>query len=367
MEARYTNGLNPVPETAIVSLLGDTLRICNISGSPLATWNLAKIKMPWPLPNEKSGEPLVLRLQGTASTERLTVLEPTQIKLICDVLRNQSQKNRTSSKNRWLKALIGIWVVVGLLWLGLPHFANLIGPLIPIHLEMAMGENMRLEVAKMLSSSRDPWVKLDKKSDRIITSMLARLENTKVDGIRRSRANQEPIRVSIIKSSVINAFALPGTEVVVTTGLLDELQSLDELAGILAHERAHVRQRHISQQLARSMVFRYLFSLFSGGSTPFGSIMAETIISSSWSRELEQEADAIALETLRQAQISPLGLADFFRRLETKEQNYLPEKLSTHPDTAARTSFFENAANYPTIPLDGADYWRKTNLDPRYR
>jgi predicted Zn-dependent protease len=116
-----------------------------------------------------------------------------------------------------------------------------------------------------------------------------------------------------------NAFALPGGHVIVTTGLLELAGRPEELAGVVAHEIAHVTQKHEFRKAISSYGPYLIFKLFaSGGSGMLGMLggTSQLLVSQSFSQEYELEADAVGWQTLVDAHIDPRGLAEMLTRLK---------------------------------------------------
>ncbi len=153
------------------------------------------------------------------------------------------------------------------------------------------------------------------------------------------------INVRVVNIKVVNAAALPGGNIVIFRELISEADGPDEVAGVLAHEIAHVEERHVTEALIRHLGFGIIVALF-GGTT--GSNV-DALIGAGHSRAAEREADERALEALRRANISPLPTADFFARLGEGEKKLgrigeSLEYISTHPLSAQREKRFRAAA-----------------------
>jgi len=154
-----------------------------------------------------------------------------------------------------------------------------------------------------------------------------------------------PISVQIVRGATVNAYATLGGRIYVYDGLLQRAQSPEELAGVLAHEMEHVRQRHIIQGAVVSLVtWGGLKAIFQG--SDFN--MAHTLLSLSFSREQEAEADEGGLERLRAAQIDAAGFAKFFERARQSESP--PAILSSHPSQDERAARAARFTGYPTRP-----------------
>ncbi|MGE5947116.1 MAG: M48 family metallopeptidase, partial [Betaproteobacteria bacterium] len=152
----------------------------------------------------------------------------------------------------------------------------------------------------------------------------------------------------------INAFAMPGGYIGVHTGLILAAQSEAELAGVLAHEIAHVTQRHIARQVFQSkrlsmasMVAMGLAILAARSSpqaasaaiagTQAGAISAQL----AFSRDFERESDRLGFETLRNAGFDVHGMSAFFERLQQSSrlyENNATAYLRTHPLSGERLS-----------------------------
>jgi predicted Zn-dependent protease len=139
-------------------------------------------------------------------------------------------------------------------------------------------------------------------------------------------------RVTVVKDDQVNAFALPGGEVFVLTGLLDRAkEDDDELRGVLAHELGHAVKRHGVRSIARNAVFGIAIAMVIGDMNDITTTViagASQLDTLSYSRSMEEEADNFGFDLLTRAKKSPEGLARF---LESLGSQPVPELLSTHP------------------------------------
>ncbi|MFN5356688.1 MAG: M48 family metallopeptidase [Bacteroidota bacterium] len=149
----------------------------------------------------------------------------------------------------------------------------------------------------------------------------------------------------VLLNDEVNAFALPGRQLVVYTGLLDECRNESELAGVLAHELAHIEQDHVMKKLAKELGFSMLSTLTNDGETL--GLVFETLGSSAYDRELEIAADMAAVEYLEVAGLNPRAFADILYRIDGM-QDSSPEFLdwiSTHPDAQSRAEAVMDAVD----------------------
>ncbi len=157
----------------------------------------------------------------------------------------------------------------------------------------------------------------------------------------------------LIRNPDINAFAMPGGVIGANTGLFAYAENEDELAAVLAHEIAHLSQRHFARMIDRqknqqvATLGAYLASvllLFTAGIEQGMGAMAATQAldqqnALSFSRNNEKEADRIGMQTLAQAGINPQAMTSFFTKLYKSNQfagNRPPEYLLSHPVTESR-------------------------------
>lgn len=174
-----------------------------------------------------------------------------------------------------------------------------------------------------------------------------------------STKGTDAIRLAALNVPVFNAAALPGGYIVVLKPVITETRQPEELAGILAHEIAHVRRRHVTEALIRELGIGALIRLFAGNV----GASAEQLMALSYTRGNEARADADAIVMLRRAGISPLPTANLFRRLageQGEDSGFTAEFLQSHPLSAARANRFAQSfdprAHYrPALSRDEAD------------
>jgi len=185
----------------------------------------------------------------------------------------------------------------------------------------------------------------------------------------RSTESRQDFEFFLIRDSQINAFALPGGFIGVNTGLMLAGQSESEVAGVLAHEIAHVTQRHIARMLqqqqqssitsiatlAAALLLARVNTQAAEAAFAFG--QAGAIQNQlNFTRENEREADRVGLQILDQAGFDPRGMAGFFERLQRATRVYesgAPSYLRTHPLTFERIADMQNrteAMGYRQVP-----------------
>lgn len=156
-----------------------------------------------------------------------------------------------------------------------------------------------------------------------------------------SRGGPDGIRIAALDVDMFNAAALPGGHIVVFKGALDETDNADAMAGIIAHEIAHVRRRHVAEAMVRELGIGALIRTFAGD---IGA-NAQQLVGLSYTRDNEREADADAISTLKRAQIDPRPTARLFAALAADEAEGpgAAEFLNSHPGTKGRARNFQRA------------------------
>lgn len=154
-------------------------------------------------------------------------------------------------------------------------------------------------------------------------------------------------KVKIIKDDkTLNAFAVPGGYLYVYTGLIKYLDSEDQLAGVMGHEIAHAAQRHSTQQLTKIYGLDVVRQIATGR-TQAGALeqIALGLVSLSFSRKHEAEADAYSVNYLCPTDYYAAGAAGFFEKIQSMGGgSKQPEFLSTHPDPGNRVAALKSRA-----------------------
>jgi predicted Zn-dependent protease len=180
-------------------------------------------------------------------------------------------------------------------------------------------------------------------------------------GDRLAAANPNPSRhfqFFAVNDPTINAFALPGGFIGVHTGLISAARNESELAGVLAHEIAHVGQNHLARmvdaQKNQTLITLAALALAILAARSDSQVSQAAIVGAQaysvqnqldFTRENEREADRIGLQTLERASFAPAGMATFFERLQFQSRLYessAPAYLRTHPLTFERIADMQN-------------------------
>ncbi len=247
----------------------------------------------------------------------------------------------------WILALV-ILIVPLFAWGTLELFSASY-TLVPFSLEEKLGASINKSIVNRFGASEKKDLNL------LLSSWVKRLQYDN---------DTRPVEVTIVKADINNAFALPGRKIVIFEGLINASKGPEEVMGILAHELSHIEKQHALQNIVRSLGTIFVFSNLVGGG--FEELeFAETVVEGvgavgllKFSRELESEADYLALKKLSKAKVSARGLKEFFEGLifthtdhsvkdeEREETGYgkLERKLgwlSTHPVTKDRINLIQ--------------------------
>jgi beta-barrel assembly-enhancing protease len=222
----------------------------------------------------------------------------------------------------------------------------LIVPLLATSLVNVMPQQVEIDLGKQLSESI-------LKESEIDTARSVLLQNfaNKVDF-----ESNYPLSFTVVHSNELNAFAIPGGQIVVYDGLLNKIETPEALAGMLAHEAAHVKKRHSLQSIAQQLS-RYMFlSLILGDMNALVAVLAENanlFASMSYSRALEQEADQAALASLQKNHLDQMGLVHLFEVLQTVDKAAPKDGTQffrSHPLTEERLAMARAAAATQPLP-----------------
>ncbi len=222
--------------------------------------------------------------------------------------------------------------------------------------EIALGKQLAAQVEQTSKLVTDP----------VVNEYINRIGQNLV----RNSDAKVPFTIKVIDDDTVNAFALPGGFFYVDSGLILAADNEAELAGVMAHEIAHVAARHATKQATKGQLLNIasIGLIFIGG--PAGYAAQEALALAvplgflKFSRNAEREADLLGLEYSYASGYDPQAVVEFFEKLEAKEKQkhgFLAKTFSTHPMTADRVkSAQQEIAKYlpdrPQYVLDTSDF-----------
>jgi beta-barrel assembly-enhancing protease len=197
--------------------------------------------------------------------------------------------------------------------------------------EIALGRQLAQQVEKESKLLKDPVV--EEYVNRIGQNI-----------VRNSDA-KVPFTIKVIESDEVNAFALPGGFFYVNTGLILAADDEAELAGVMAHEIAHVAARHGTEQASKGELLQFasIPLIFMSGGIGYGVTQAANLLVPltflKFSRGMEEEADYLGVQYLYKSGYDPSAMVRFFEKLQAKEKakpGSVSKLFSTHPATGDR-------------------------------
>jgi len=198
--------------------------------------------------------------------------------------------------------------------------------------EMKMGKQYAMLVEQTARMVQDP----------VINEYVNRIGQNLV----RNSDAKVPFTIKVIDSDEINAFALPGGFFYVNSGLILAADEEAELAGVMAHEIAHVAARHQMQQMTRlqyanlatiPLIFVGSWGVYEAASLAINLALPITFLK--FSRSFETEADYLGLQYMYKTGYDPQAFVSFFEKIEAKEKTKpgtLAKAFSSHPPTPDR-------------------------------
>ncbi|MCW5773737.1 MAG: M48 family metallopeptidase [Rhodospirillaceae bacterium] len=325
----FADGRQAARQPARALLRPNGLAILDSAGKQMALWPYRSLRLV-----EEVYRDQPVRLRSTAGEGRLSVHDQSILEALRAHTRGLKGGDMRGARMlpravAWTGATVATLVA---LYFGLPLLAEPIAALVPRTWEERLGAAVVRQVGTLfgrngrLVECRAPAGKAA--LDRLVARLVAQAETDYV------------FRVQVVDSPIVNALAAPGGYVLIFRGLIDRANSPEEVAGVLGHEMGHVIERHGTESLIRMQGMKLLLgTVAEGGTIEYGT----TLLSLSYGRAAEREADRVGVALLNRADIRGAGLVGFFRRVgkESGESGGVMRYLSTHPPTGERAAEIE--------------------------
>jgi Zn-dependent protease with chaperone function len=306
------------------------------------------------LPHHHDGRGLIAPIPG--NTARLAFAE---LSLVA-ALRQHPKFDQSAGRGKaqdWRQIMY--WVIGATMSLSfiflvvIPIFSERIAAGISPDYERRFGAIVAERVARNLAPSQVEATCQNSVGREALDRLIARLE--------AAAKAPHPIIIRISEAPAVNAFAVPGGQIILLAGLIGFTETAEELAGVLAHEIAHVVRRDPARGMIRSMAVGAVSGLLFGDALTFSTlgVLAASLLQTSYSRDVETKTDMLAFEILAEAKMDTKGFARFLERLQKAEGDRSTGAmayLSTHPPTAARAALAHAAPQpafvKPALPLE---------------
>jgi beta-barrel assembly-enhancing protease len=350
---RYSDGRNAATHAVVVRLV-EALEIAGADLPGVDVWPLGTLDAAAPV-HWQDNEVLLRSPSRPGAT--LFVSNPAFASALL-----KAAPQLSAARHRWRYALPGLGIVAALVALIASMFvfnwqpAKTVAGLIPHEARVAIGERAALNLAGDHSECTGA------EGNKALAELVSTLSS--------ASGSANPFHVRVVHWDIVNAFAVPGEQIVVSGNLINEADTPEEVAGVIAHEMGHGIELHPEAGIVRSLGLSALIELFASGQSGTLSNVGTMLLELQYSREAEREADTHALRILKAADVSPHPLAVFFRKLLKLEspdeadagktdgktdtaarKTSLPPLsatiFSTHPPTPERAKLADDAATYP--------------------
>jgi len=341
--AQFNDGKTAVSHAVTARPETQALALIDANGIVITRWRWRQVRLIEPV---TSGRPVRLTSRDD-SDANLTVTDASIVPILQAFAPYLQREPFDRQRIVTIASVVGaVALLVCLFLYGPPLLAKPLAKFVPVSWEEDLGAQTERLVHRMFAdgdtcTGGDGLAALNK-----LVNRLTRSTNTAYD-----------LRLSVADTPVVNAVALPGGRIVVFRGLIDNAGTAEEVAGVLAHELAHVTLRHPTQGLIVSVGWSAMLSALTGGasgSTDAIAQVASQLATSAYSRDVEAEADAEGVALLEKAGIGAKGLIAFFQTLRKAEGKGLkiPEYFASHPltnDRIAAISAISNGRNGPAM------------------
>jgi Zn-dependent protease with chaperone function len=301
-----------------------------------------------------------LGLTGSGDLARLEIRDPAFAAAIDELSAMVDRTGRTERRGRrkvvlWSVAAVISLVLVGIF--GVPAIASRLAPLIPFSVERRLGQAVDQQVRALFGGRQAgrPFecgtLEHEGAGRGALERLVAKLEAAANLGV--------PLKVAVARVPEVNAVALPGGYIYIFRGLIAKSENVDEVAGVLAHEIAHVAHRDGLRAVLQAAGLSFLFGMVLGDFVGGGAVViaARTVLQLSHSREAERAADLYATDLIAKAGGNPRALATVLNRIAgSRDPNV--KILLNHPVTRERVALIEEvSAPRGAAPLlDAADW-----------
>jgi hypothetical protein len=321
---------------------GDALGIA-VDGETRETWAYADIR-------RADSAPGTLRLSCRTALP-LARLEIRDAALAAELASRATDLDEHHVGRRGVAKIVGwslaaVASIVLVTFYGVPLAADRLAPLVPESFERRFGEVAEKQVKLVFGEKACNASPAGQAAfDKLVTKL-------------RSAAGMDTsVQSSVMSSDIPNALALPGGKVIVFDSLIAKANNPDEVAGVIAHELGHLRNRDNMRGLIHNGGTSFLIGLLFGDITGSTAVIfaAQTLVTSSYSREAETAADTFSIDVMQKLGRPPKAMGELMLRVTGKEGGKGLTIISTHPlseDRLARMSKEDQTPKGPPLITD---------------
>jgi len=347
--ARYFDGHSALPREVMLNFGERSLVIMGYDGVAIAHWPLASLRA-----ISRRGDPTTQLVPHPESDERIILEDREMIQAIARVCPNLYARpvDRRGLRRALAWGVGAVGAVLALVFVIIPELAGQLAPLIPPEREQKLGDAVVAEIQDLLALPER--VGLEGEGEEDASRPLFCGDPAGLAALERMTTRLDPgtdlpypVRVSVLDFPMINAFAVPGGRIVLFSGLIDKAESPEEVAGVLAHEMAHVVHRDPTVGVLRAAGTAGLLGMLFGDI--FGATIlvagAEAAMNADYQRDVERRADETAYRILADAGLPTEPFAKFFQRLLEKhgDTGGVLRYLASHPALRGRAERAEAA------------------------
>jgi len=344
----YLDGRTPVRHPVTVRVVGAGLDLTLDDGATVR-WPLHEVRQ---TQGAYTGEPV--RFERGPIPETLLVDDPGLLIAIRDAApeagrRFHDPRRRRARLGLTIAALAGVLLLSAALYAwGVPAASGIVARWVPVAWEERLGAAVVDQIIPAARRCVDPAAQAA--LDTVVQRLLA-------------AAGPVPYRFRLVVADlpIVNAFAAPGGHLVLFRGLLEQSQSPEELAGVLAHEIQHVLKRHATRIILEHASTAVAVSAVAGDVSGVVGVAIEgahALGALAYGRAHEAEADAAGLRLLLDAGIDPAGMIRFFDDRRVSGPPAALRYFASHPPSAERAATLRRLAGAGpqtfTPVLDGA-------------
>ncbi|GLK78163.1 metalloendopeptidase [Methylopila jiangsuensis] len=345
----FFDGLTSRRQDVHVSLAEEDLAVLAPDGRMLARWPLGQLREAFTtsgrlrLTRDAEGPPARLELADGPLADAIRAAAP--------ALHAARASERTATRRVVLWSVAAVVSLTALGLFGLPALADKVAPLLPWSVDRRMGEVVDAQLRYLLPTGQGGFACGETATEAPGRAALDRLAAP----LERAAGLPVPLKITVVRSAIPNALALPGGPIYLFDGLIREARSPDELAGVLAHEIGHVAHRDGARRTLQagglSFLFGFVLGDFAGGGAAV--FVARMLSEASYSRQAESAADGYAVALMRRAGGDPAAFGALLARLtgeqdddgaEAERKRSPLDYVASHPDTLERKRVIEAAA-----------------------